>query len=59
MSVTKCEECGFEITFKADNCPNCGEGLNGDIGTFWIFVQRLILIILAICFFISAIKFIR
>ena len=24
MNVTKCDECGYEISMKTDRCLNCG-----------------------------------
>lgn len=29
MHLTKCEECGYEITMKTKNCLNCGERIGG------------------------------
>ena len=49
MSLTKCKECGNQLSTKADKCPNCGAPIKkkakvGCIGSIIIIVLALILI---------------
>ena len=50
MALTKCKECGKEISKKADTCPNCGFNQKKSKGKkwqafgclFWIFIIFLV-----------------
>jgi RNA polymerase subunit RPABC4/transcription elongation factor Spt4 len=57
MTVTRCDECGYEISIKTDTCPNCGESITRKVSTLWTITKGFILIIFAIYIFISAIKY--
>jgi RNA polymerase subunit RPABC4/transcription elongation factor Spt4 len=59
MSITKCDECGYEISIKTDTCPNCGDRITRKVSTVWAIARRFILIIFAIYIFISAIKYLN
>lgn len=59
MTVTRCDECGYEISIKTDYCPNCGDTIKTNASAFWSVVRRLILILFAIYIFISAIRFLH
>ncbi len=59
MTVTRCDECGYEISIKTDTCPNCGDSITRKVGTVWTIVTRFVLIIFAIYIFISAIKYLN
>ncbi len=56
MTITKCDECGYEISLKTDICPNCGDSINRKVSKVWTIITRFILLIFAIYIFISAIK---
>ena len=60
MNLTKCEECGYEITVKTNTCINCGEKI-GELkpGIIKVFMRRIIFIIFAIYILLSALKFIK
>jgi DNA-directed RNA polymerase subunit RPC12/RpoP len=60
MNLTKCEECGYEITVKTNTCINCGEKI-GKLkpGKIKVFMKRIIFIIFAIYILLSALKFIK
>lgn len=55
MKVTKCEECGFEISVKTDACFNCGEKLtqtkNSGVRGF---LKKVALILFAVYMLLSA-----
>lgn len=57
MSLTKCDECGYEITMKTNTCPICGEPIKRGIGGFGRMIFRIILILLAIYVFLTAMKY--
>lgn len=57
MTVTKCDECGYEISIKTDTCPNCGDRITRTVSTVWTIIRRFILIMFAAYILISAIKF--
>ena len=57
MPITKCDECGYEISIKTDTCPNCGESIRRGTSSFWIFIRRIILIIFALYIFLAALKY--
>jgi RNA polymerase subunit RPABC4/transcription elongation factor Spt4 len=57
MTVTRCDECGYEISIKTDTCPNCGDSITRKVSTVWNIIIRFMLIIFAIYIFISAIKY--
>ncbi|MGI9533814.1 MAG: hypothetical protein ACR2NW_02590 [Thermodesulfobacteriota bacterium] len=57
MNVTKCEECGYEISLKTDTCLNCGVKIGrikkgGRTGFF----RRIVFIIIAIYILLAALK---
>ena len=60
MHVTKCDECGYEISIKTDRCLNCGERI-GIItkGGFKKYFSRIAFIVLAIYILLSALKAFR
>lgn len=47
MKVTKCGECGFEISMKTGTCPGCGESLGAGTGGVMRVFRRLIFLIAA------------
>ncbi|NIP30117.1 MAG: hypothetical protein GTO02_08175 [Candidatus Dadabacteria bacterium] len=57
MPVTKCEECGFEISMKSDICLNCGEKIykisKGGIKSL---IRRIIFVIIALYMLLSGLK---
>lgn len=59
MTVTRCDECGYEISIKTDTCPNCGDRISRRVSTAWTIIRRFILIIFAVYIFISAIKYLN
>lgn len=59
MTVTRCDECGYEISIKTDTCPHCGDVMTKKVSTAWTIIRRLLLIILAAYIFISAIKYLN
>ncbi len=60
MNLTKCEECGYEITVKTNTCINCGEKIGEPKpGIIKVFMRRIIFIIFAIYILLSALKFIK
>jgi len=46
MAMTKCKECGAEISTKADSCPQCGAKRKKTSGCASVFVVFLLLLIL-------------
>ncbi len=60
MNLTKCEECGYEITVKTNTCINCGEKIGklkpGRIKTF---LRSIIYLLIAAYILLSALKFIK
>lgn len=59
MTVTKCDECGYEISIKTDTCPNCGERIMRKVSTVWIIIRGFILIVFATYILLSAIRFLE
>ena len=60
MNVTKCEECGYEITMKTDRCLNCGEKISRlKPSTLKKYVRRVFFILFAIYILLSALKIIK
>jgi hypothetical protein len=57
MSLTKCDECGYEITMKTNTCPICGESISRAPSGFQRLIYRIILILLAIYIFLAAMKY--
>jgi len=57
MDVTKCEECGYEISIKTDRCPNCGERIGVNIGGALKFVRRLIFLLMTLYIVYTVFKF--
>ncbi len=57
MKITKCDECGYEVSVKTDTCPNCGESIGVRIGGISGLLKRLIYFIMALYIMYSAIKF--
>jgi DNA-directed RNA polymerase subunit RPC12/RpoP len=60
MNLTKCEECGYEITVKTNTCINCGEKI-GKLkpGRIKIFLRSIIYLLIAAYILLSALKFIK
>ena len=60
MNVTKCEECGYEISLKTDTCLNCGIRI-GKIGKGGVrgFFRRSVFIIIAIYILLAALKILK
>lgn len=56
MHVTKCEECGCEITLKTDRCLNCGEKIS-TVSTSLVkgFTRKLVFILAAVYMLLTAI----
>jgi DNA-directed RNA polymerase subunit RPC12/RpoP len=57
MKVTKCDDCGYEITMKTDTCPSCGERIGIKVGGMGGFLRRIIFFLMALYIIYSAIKF--
>lgn len=60
MNLTKCEECGYEITVKTNTCINCGEKI-GKLkpGRIKIFLRSIFYLLIAAYILLSALKFIK
>ena len=60
MNLTKCKECGYEITVKTNTCINCGEKI-GKLkpGRIKIFLRSIIYLLIAAYILLSALKFIK
>lgn len=44
MALTKCKECGGQVSTKAKNCPACGAKVQKKVGVLgWIFVLVVVL----------------
>ena len=60
MNVTKCDECGYEISLKTKNCLNCGVRIGkvqkGGLRTFF---RRSVFIIIAIYILLAALKILK
>lgn len=57
MNVTKCEECGYEISIKTDRCLNCGEKISKlKPGKIKSYTRRVLFILFAIYILLSALK---
>lgn len=51
MRINPCDECGYAIREKAENCANCGAPAPKKISLFvWIIVIFIILFLLFISF---------
>lgn len=60
MNVTKCEECGYEISIKTDTCLNCGVKIgNAKKGGLRGFFRRTVFIIIAIYILLAALKILK
>ena len=57
MDITKCDECGYEISIRTDTCPNCGDSIIRKVSTIWTIIRRIVLIMFAIYIFLSAMKY--
>lgn len=55
MKVTKCGECGYEISIKTDTCPNCGEDIGIRIGGFRGLLRRLFILVIAAYIILEAV----
>jgi len=58
MSVTKCEECGYEIGIKIDQCPGCGDKIVSDIGRITGLIRRILILLFALYILLSALRII-
>ena len=60
MNLTKCEECGYEITVKSNTCLNCGEKI-GKLkpGKLKTFMRGIVYILIAVYILLSALKIIK
>ena len=56
MKITKCDNCGFEISMKTDTCPSCGERIGIKVGGSSGLVRRIIFFLMAVYIIYSAIK---
>ncbi len=56
MKVSKCNECGYEISIKTDTCPNCGEEMGVRVGGVRGVLRRIILLLMALYIMYSALK---
>ncbi|MGN0661475.1 MAG: zinc-ribbon domain-containing protein, partial [Oscillospiraceae bacterium] len=45
MALTKCKECGYEISKKAKNCPNCGAPANRTSCLTWLVLILIIVFV--------------
>ncbi len=55
MHLTKCEECGYEITMKTKTCLNCGERIGGITKSGYKgFIRKIFFILFAIYMLASA-----
>ncbi len=57
MKITKCDNCGYEITMKTSTCPSCGEKIGIKIGGIKGLTRRIILFLMAMYIIYSAVKF--
>ncbi len=57
MALTRCDECGYEITVNTDRCFNCGEPVKRSIIGYRALIRRIILAFLAVIAFLTAIKY--
>lgn len=48
MALTKCKECGKEISTKAESCPNCGVVLKKKTGSLYYLVVVFLVVILLV-----------
>ena len=58
MEITKCKECGHEISIKTSICPGCGENIGIEIGGFKGLIRRFFLLILALYILLTALNII-
>ncbi len=57
MNLTKCEECGYEISLKTDTCLNCGVNLKKNKkGGIRSLLRRIIIVIIVIQILITVLK---
>lgn len=54
--ITKCDNCGFEISMKTDTCPSCGERMGIKVGGKKSLSSRIIFFLMAVYIIYSAIK---
>ena len=60
MNVTKCEECGYEISLKTDTCLNCGVKIGkAKKGGRKSLFRRIVFIIIAIYILLAALKILK
>ena len=60
LNVTKCDECGYEISLKTDRCLNCGEKVGrAKKGGARSFFRRIVFIIIAIYILLAALKILK
>ena len=60
MNLTKCEECGYEITAKTNTCINCGEKIwNPKPGKIKVFLRGIIYLLIAAYVLMSALNIIK
>jgi len=58
MNITKCNECGYEISVRTSSCPGCGEKIGVDIGGFKGLIRRFFILLLALYVLLSALSFV-
>ncbi|TFG76900.1 MAG: hypothetical protein E4H21_05110 [Thermodesulfobacteriales bacterium] len=56
MNITKCNDCGYEITMETDTCPSCGERIGIKVGGIKGLFSRIIFFIMAVYIIYSAVK---
>ncbi|MFA9408456.1 MAG: hypothetical protein ACERKJ_06430 [Candidatus Dadabacteria bacterium] len=56
MNITKCNDCGYEITMKTDTCPSCGERIGIKVVGIKGLFSRIIFFIMAVYIIYSAVK---
>lgn len=52
--ITKCTECGYEISISTSHCPGCGERIGIELGGIRGFLKRMLIIILVIYILLGA-----
>jgi len=57
MGYSKCNHCDYEIPFETNTCPNCGKSIGIEIGGIKGLLTRIMLIIIAIYIFLSAVSY--
>lgn len=48
MALTKCKECGKEMSTKADACPHCGAKRGSVTGKFWTGIKILVALVVGL-----------